>query len=110
VKQSLSDLFKGEQNLILEEMMQRTDEHDEWVAFEGAYDECMHRIREHILLATGRDSNRLYGERRLNPRLQEATEQSKEKWLVFKKSEETWETSGTSYMQLHKDIRRRTKV
>jgi hypothetical protein len=58
VKEGLSDLFEGELNPILEDMMLRSDEHGEWVGFEGAYEECMHRIREHILLAIGRDSNR----------------------------------------------------
>jgi hypothetical protein len=59
-------------------MMPRSEEHEEWIGFEGAYEECMHRIREHILLAIGRDSNRLYGERRVNPKVQAATEKSAE--------------------------------
>jgi hypothetical protein len=59
-------------------MMPRTNEHEEWLGFEGAYEECMHRIREHILLAIGRDSKRLYRERRTNPKLQAATEKSVE--------------------------------
>jgi hypothetical protein len=58
VKEGLSDLFRGELNPILEEAMPRTDEHGEWAEFQGTYEECMHRIREHILLAIGRDSNR----------------------------------------------------
>jgi hypothetical protein len=62
-------MFRGEVNPILVEMMPRTDEHEEWVAFEGVYEEYMHRMREHILLAIGRGSNRLYGEQRPNPRL-----------------------------------------
>jgi hypothetical protein len=45
-KQGLSNLLKSELNLILEEMMLRIDEHNEWAAFEGAYEECMHRISE----------------------------------------------------------------
>jgi hypothetical protein len=46
--------------------------------FEGAYEEAMHRIRELIIHATRRDSRRIYGERRLNPDLQAAVEQSAE--------------------------------
>jgi hypothetical protein len=42
VKEGLSDLFKGELNPILKEMMPRSDEHEEWVGFEGAYEECMY--------------------------------------------------------------------
>jgi hypothetical protein len=78
VKEGLSDLFKGELNPLLEQMMSRTDGHEEWVGFEGAYEECMHRICEHILLAIGRDLNGLYGERRLNPKVQAAAEKSTE--------------------------------
>jgi 3-dehydroquinate dehydratase len=78
VKEGLSDLFKGELNPLLTRMMPRTDDHTEWIAFEGAYEECMHRIREHIILAIGRDLRRLYGERRLNVNLQVAAEQSAE--------------------------------
>jgi acetoacetate decarboxylase len=59
-------------------MMPRTDEQEEWAGFEGAYEACMYRIREHILLAIGRDLKRRYGERRQNPKLQAATEQSAE--------------------------------
>jgi hypothetical protein len=74
VEKDLSGLFRGELNLILEEMMPRSDEHREWAEFERPYEECMHRIREHILLAIGRDSNRRYGNRRVNPKLQAAAE------------------------------------
>jgi hypothetical protein len=35
VKAGLSDLFRGELNPILEEMMPRTDEYGEWAGFEG---------------------------------------------------------------------------
>jgi hypothetical protein len=78
VKEGRSDLFKSELNPLLEQMMLRTEGHEEWVGFEGAYEECMHRIREHILLVIGRDLNRLYGEKRLNPKVQAAAEQSTE--------------------------------
>jgi hypothetical protein len=54
---------------MLKQMMPETDEHREWLGFEGAYEEAKHRIREHILLAIGKDQRRLYGERRLNPAL-----------------------------------------
>jgi hypothetical protein len=42
VKEGLSDLFRGELNPILEQMMPKTEEHQEWLGFEGAYEECMH--------------------------------------------------------------------
>jgi hypothetical protein len=68
VKAGLSTLFRGELNPILEEMMPRTDEHGEVAGAEGTYEECRHRIRDHILLAIGRNLNRRYGERSLNPK------------------------------------------
>jgi hypothetical protein len=85
VKVGLSELFKGELNPMLEQMMPETDEHREWLGFERAYEEAMHRIREHILLATGRDPKRLYGERKLNPALQAAAEMSRETIVDFQK-------------------------
>jgi hypothetical protein len=62
VKEGLSDLFKGELNPLLTRMMPRTDDHSEWIALEGGYEESRDRIREHIILAIGRDLRRLYGE------------------------------------------------
>jgi hypothetical protein len=55
VKAGLSDLFRGELNPILEEMMSRTEEHGEWTGFEGTYEKYRHRIRKNILLAIGRN-------------------------------------------------------
>jgi hypothetical protein len=85
VKEGLSDLFRGELNPILEQMIPRTDDHQEWLGFEGAYEECMHRIRVHIILAIGRDPDRLYGEKRLNPKLQKASEESAETMVNLQK-------------------------
>jgi hypothetical protein len=59
-------------------MIPEIEEHREWLGFEGAYEEAMHRIREHILLAIGRDLKRLYGERRLNQAIQAVAETSRE--------------------------------
>jgi hypothetical protein len=53
---------------MIEKMMPETDHWDEWTAFEEAYEESMHRIREHIIRAIGRDAQRLYGARRLDPK------------------------------------------
>jgi hypothetical protein len=30
-------------------MMPRIADHEEWIGFEGTYEEYMHRIREHML-------------------------------------------------------------
>jgi hypothetical protein len=78
VKAGLSDLFRGELNQVLEEMMLRTDEHREWAGLEATYEQYRPRIREYILLAIGKNSNRRYRERRLNRKLPAPTEQSAE--------------------------------
>jgi hypothetical protein len=59
-------------------MIPTSNQHEEWIGFEGASEECMNRIRMHIIPAIGRDPKRLYGEGRLNPKLQAATERSTE--------------------------------
>jgi hypothetical protein len=85
VKEGLTDLFQGELNPLLEQMIARTEEHSEGLGFEGAYEECLHRIRQHVRLAIGRDPNRIYGARQLNPKLQEASERSAETMVNLQK-------------------------
>jgi hypothetical protein len=63
---------------MMERMMPQSDQWDESTAFEGAYEESMYRIREHIVHTLRRDPRRIYGERRLNLDLQAAVEQSAE--------------------------------
>jgi hypothetical protein len=53
-------------NPMFESMMPETDDLAEWTGLEGAYEESMRRLREHIIRAIRRDPQRLYGERRLN--------------------------------------------
>jgi hypothetical protein len=85
VKEGLSDLLKGELNPLSTRMMPRTDNHSEWIASEGADEESVHGIREHLILAIGRDLRRLHGERRLNVSLQVAAEQSAETVVTLQK-------------------------
>jgi hypothetical protein len=42
MKVGLIDLFKGELNPMLEQMMTEGDDHAEWLGFEGAYKESMY--------------------------------------------------------------------
>jgi hypothetical protein len=75
VKQGLKGFFTNEINPLLAKFKPKNREWEEWQAFEGAYEEAMHRLREHVIGAIGRDPQRLYGEKRINPALQTASEQ-----------------------------------
>jgi hypothetical protein len=63
VKTGLKDLFKYEINPMTQKIIPEKDDWDGWLAFEGVYEESMHRIREHIIRAIGRNPQRLYGEK-----------------------------------------------
>jgi hypothetical protein len=78
VKQGLISLFANEINPMLMKFQPRPDEEQEWEAFEGASEESLHRIREHVIHAIKRNPQRLYGAKRLNPNLQAAREQATE--------------------------------
>jgi hypothetical protein len=78
VKQGLTNLFADEINPMLGKFKPEPNVWETWQAFEGAYEESLHRIREHITRAIGRDPRRLYGEKRINPNLQAAREQEAE--------------------------------
>jgi hypothetical protein len=69
VKHGLKDLFANEINPLLAKFKPKNREWEEWQAFEGAYEEAMHRLREHVITALGRHPQRLYGEKRINPTL-----------------------------------------
>jgi hypothetical protein len=78
VKQGLKGLFTNEINPLLAKFKPKKREWEEWQAFEGAYEEAMHGLWEHAITAIGRDPQRLWGEKRINPTLQAAREQEAE--------------------------------
>jgi hypothetical protein len=60
---------------MLESMMREADSWEGLEGFQGAYEESMHRVREPIIVVIGRDRRRLYGDKRINLKIQVATEQ-----------------------------------
>jgi hypothetical protein len=81
VKQGLKNLFTDEINPMMEKFKPEPGEWETWRAFEGAYEEALHRIREHVTKAIGRDPRKIYGEKKLNPNLQAARELEAEKMI-----------------------------
>jgi hypothetical protein len=69
IRERLIDLFKNDLNPLLKEFQPEPDNFDEWQAFEGAYEECLHLIRRHIMKALDRDEKRLYGTRKMNAKV-----------------------------------------
>jgi hypothetical protein len=69
IKTGLEDLFKYEINSFMTELQPDPGDWDGWCAFEGAYEESMHKIRIHILQALNRGTRKLYGVQQVNARL-----------------------------------------
>jgi hypothetical protein len=74
----LRDLFKEDIIPSLEEMMPNAEDWDSWLAFEGAFEVALDKIRMLIIATKGRNPKTLYGPRTLNTRLQLAREQTSE--------------------------------
>jgi hypothetical protein len=78
VKQGLKGLFTNEINPLLAKFKPKNNKWETWEAFEEADEEAMHRLREQVIKAIGRDPQRLCGEKRINPSLQGARQQESE--------------------------------
>jgi hypothetical protein len=72
VKVGLANLFKTEINQIMREFKPRTDNSEDWQAFEGAYEEALHLLRLHVVKALKRDEKKMCRFRKVNPRMQKA--------------------------------------
>jgi hypothetical protein len=91
VKIDPSDLFKFRLNPMKENMTRGTaerkkwDESEEWSAFEVTYEKSIEQIGKNVNQAIGRDSNPLYGSRRLNLKFQVAADDSSETMVELQK-------------------------
>jgi hypothetical protein len=70
VEVGLTDLFKTEINPIIREFTPRTDNWEDWQTFEEAYEEVLHFPRLHLVKTLKPDEKRMYGFRKVNPRMQ----------------------------------------
>jgi hypothetical protein len=74
VKVGLKELFKYTINPKLEEWSPIPGDCESWLAFEGVYEEAMDEIRKHVCSRLGRNKEALYGERVIDPKMQELRE------------------------------------
>jgi hypothetical protein len=70
IKVRLADLFKTEINLIMREFEPRTNDWEDWQAFERAYEEALHLLRLHIVKILKRDEKKTDGFSKVNPTMQ----------------------------------------
>jgi hypothetical protein len=66
IKTGWEELFKYEIDPLMTEFQPDPGDWDGWWAFEGAYEESMHKIRIYILQALNRDTRKLYGIQQVN--------------------------------------------
>jgi hypothetical protein len=78
IKPGLRDLFRFEINPVLEELMPVRGDWEEWLAFEGAYEQALDKIRRHIYVKLGRNPDRIYGRRPIDPKKQKIREEENE--------------------------------
>jgi hypothetical protein len=78
IKTGLEDLFKCDINQLMTEFQPDPGDWDAWCAFDGPYEESMHKIRIHILQALNRDTRKLYEVQQVNARLQAVRKQRTE--------------------------------
>jgi hypothetical protein len=82
VKKGLMDPFKVEINPMMEEFEPRSDDHEYWLIFEEGYEKALDLIRLHIMRALKRDEKQLYGQKRINAKIQEARAKKSEELFM----------------------------
>jgi hypothetical protein len=92
IKTGLEDLFKCDINPLMTKFQPDLGDWDGWCAFEGAYEESMHKIRIHIFQALNRDTRKLYGVQQVNAQLQAAREQRTEQVINYQSSVDPTDT------------------
>jgi hypothetical protein len=70
IRESIQNLFEQKINPRMERQQPNRGDPDEWEAFEGAYEESCHEIRECIMIALHRSPERIYGQRNFSPKMQ----------------------------------------
>jgi hypothetical protein len=78
VKVGPTDLFKTKVNPIMREFKPRTDDWEDWRAFERAYEEALDFLRLHIVNTLKRDEKKIYSLRKVSPRMQKARAEQRE--------------------------------
>jgi hypothetical protein len=78
VKIGLANLFKTEVNPIMREFKPRTDDWEDWQAFERASEEMLDFLRFHIVKTLKRDEKNIYSFRKVSPRMQKARAEQRE--------------------------------
>jgi hypothetical protein len=85
VRDGLANLFKTMINPLIKEFQPKEDNWEGWQAFEGAFEEAMHLLPLHIMKVLNRKPETIYGQRRINPLIQNARAEQSE--AIFMKQE-----------------------
>jgi hypothetical protein len=68
----VADVFKTEINPTLREFKPRTDDWEDWQAFERADEEELHFLSLHVVKTLKRYEKTMHGFRKVNPRMQKS--------------------------------------
>jgi hypothetical protein len=66
----------------MREFKPRTDDWEDWQAFEKAYEEALHFLRLHLVKTLKCDEKKISGFRKVNPRMQKARAEQREEFFA----------------------------